>query len=554
MKKNFKKLISLVLCLCMILPSVAVTANADLFTLATERAVTPIISIGGDSLPIAYDNETKHFSIESTLNLLSDSGDGSIKEAAFNILYPFILEGIASGNWDNYYAAVEKELGDLFEGVRLDDNGDPTPGTGVPQEFKDAMAVSMKTDRQVNGTYGERDYTFSYDWRLDPMAIADELNEFIEGVKAATNSPQVSLSVRCLGCNVALAYIYKYGTESIKGLGIDVATSLGADFLSGVLSGDFGIDGNAIDRLIDDLRVFNKSDVDSLITSTIKMLENTGILDAVTDVARKEIYAKIEYGIISALAMGALMSFPGYWGMVGPDKFDDALVYVFGEEGSEKRERYAGLIEKITVFNNDVKAHATQVFKAAADNGINVGVISKYGTQMVPVLKKGDIIGDQYVSVEHSSFGATTSGSLYDTFSDEYIAERTALGLEKYISPDLQIDASTCLFPDSTWFFKGVGHGYYTTQECNILVRVMDADHQLTIDDFEWTQFVAYSYPERKAEPMTAENCHVENWNVNKVADQPEGKKQTLMSKLTAFLGWLIVVFTRIAQKLGLAK
>lgn len=56
-----------------------------------------------------------------------------------------------------------------------------------------------------------------------------------------------------------------------------------------------------------------------------------------------------------------------------------------------------------------------------------------------------------------SSLGATVS-KIGTAFSDEYIESRKALGYEKYISPDRQTDASTCVFPEYTWFLKNAIH------------------------------------------------------------------------------------------------
>jgi len=401
------------------------------------------------------------------------------------------------------------------------------------------------------GRYSEKTYTYYYDWRLDPIELADDLHEYIEGIKKATGHDKVTLNCRCLGTNVALAYIAKYGTDSLKGFGIDVATSNGADFLSGIISGDFGIDGNSIVRMLMDLQSLEEGfNVSPLITSTIELLSNVGVLDTLSQVARRELYAEIEYGIISALATATFLTFPCYWGLVTPEDFDTALTYVFGEEGSEKRIKYAGLIEKITVYNDTVKVNVDDILKKTSEDGVNLCFISKYGTQMVPVLKEGSVLGDQYVSVEKSSFGATPS-TLYDTLSDEYIAERTELGYGKYISPDKQIDASTCLFPDFTWFVKGCAHGFYSTNERDLILITIDANRQLTINDFPWTQFIIFSYDTVAFEPMTEENCNIESWgDADNSVDNLETKEERLSSLLKSLFKWLKAIIDTLKQLL----
>ena len=552
-----KKIISVLLALCIIFVSTP-------FALAynTEPTVTcddPVIYIGGDSDRIYYNNDTQSFRIDDIFGLAEGAEDNKVTEAAFNILKPFILEGIAFGKWDNYYAAVEKEIGEMFEPIMLDENGnvpeDSDSGIGKEATAANQWAMTHNlADR--NGKYSEKAYKFNYDWRLDPIELADNLHEYIEAVKTATGHSKVSIDCKCLGTNVVLAYIQKYGTGSLKGVGIDVATSNGADFLSGILSGDFGIDGNSVVRLISDIEVFEDDfSVSPIVTSTIELLANTGVLDTLSAVARKTIYDKIEYGIISALATSTFLTMPCYWALVSTEDFDDALVYVFGEEGSKKREEYAGLIDKITVYNETIKKNVDDILlslKEPASDGktVNLCIISKYGTQMVPMLKDGSILGDQYVSAKNSSFGATTS-TVYDTLSDEYIAQREAAGFGKYISPDKQIDASTCLFPDYTWFIKGCSHGFYSTQERDLILSVIDAVRQLEIGDFDWTQFIVFDYENQTFEPMTEDNCHNENWEADKDIEKPQSKSQRLRSLILSLIKWLKSIFVALTKSFG---
>lgn len=567
-----KKFISILLAAMVLFTAMPVYAAPN--SEPTVYCDDPTIYIAGDSGKIYYDNGTKYFSIDDVFAVIGlDSGNESddedqaegtnaVLEASMNILLPFILEGIASGKWDNYYAAVEKEIGDLFEPIKLDENGNIPEGSdsGLGNTEKASLKHTMTHNiTSKNGKYHEKAYTFFYDWRLDPMEIADELHAYIEAVKNATGHDKVSINCRCLGSNVALAYIYKYGIGSVsnieaeqvnadvfaelKGLGIDVSTSNGSDFLSGIISGDFGIDGNSIVRFIADTAYFEDSfDVSPVITTTIELLSNLGVIDKLTEVARRELYAEIEYGIISALATATFLTMPCYWALVSVEDFDTALTYVFGEEGSEKRTKYAGLIEKITVYNDTVKVNGGKILEIAQKNGTNMCVVSKYGVQMLPVLKEGDIVGDQYVSVENSSFGATTS-DIYGTLPEEYIAEREALGYGKYISPDKQIDASTCLFRDYTWFIKGCSHGFYSTWERDLLLTTIDADTQLTIDDFPYTQFIIYNYEENLFTAMTEENCDIENWEAEDDIENPQTEEEKKTSIFVSFIRWLTAIF-----------
>ncbi len=552
-----KKVISVILCLVMIfaLAALAFAGYAEIKVTCDD----PVIYIAGDSGALYYENDTKKFCIDQASNLLKD-GEGDtnqkIYEATANILLPFILEGIAFDKWDNYYAAVEKEIGELFAPVRLDENGNVPEGSdcGIGREAKADRIRKMTTDlADSSGKYSEETYLYNYDWRLDPIELADDLHEYIEGVKKATGHSKVSIVCKCLGTNVMLAYVNKYGTDSLKGIGVGVSTSNGADFLSGAISGDFTIDGSGLVRLGKELAVTKNFTVHPLILATIELLANTGVIDTLTATARKLLYARIEYGIISALATSTMMTYPCYWALVTPEDFEDGLDYAFGKEGSEKRKQYAGLIEKITVYNETIKKHTYEIMKKIKNpdkdgNSVNLIIVSKYGTQMVPCIKDEGALADNYVSVVKSSFGATTS-TIYDTLSDEYIAQRVAEGKGKYISLDKKIDASTCLYPDYTWFIKNCEHGYYPYEERRLVLAVIDADKQLTPNDFKYSQFSVFDYSTDTISEMNEENCNTAYWKADKDLEQPQTPAQRLVSFLRSLLNWLKAIFQSLTKK-----
>ena len=66
---------------------------------------------------------------------------------------------------------------------------------------------------------------------------------------------------------------------------------------------------------------------------------------------------------------------------------------------------------------------------------------------------------------------------------------------------------------------------------------------QLTIDDFEYTQFIVYDNETETAYPMTEENCKTEAWEADKKFDRPETQKQTLFAFVFALLNWLVEFF-----------
>lgn len=519
MKKILSFFMVLVLIFTLTLPAYADWSDSQ------SQIPVILISGDGDSIYDAQGNEVFRFS--KIVSMLT-SIDGEVaKESALKVVQPMLLEGLLRDDWDNFYAALETEITKIFAKCRLDENGEVSDGSGISQERKDYMANARVTDaKQGKGYYGLYDYRFWYDWRLDPIVIAGEFNAYIKDIKKATGAPKVAIVTRCLGTSVVMAYIAKYGLEDIHGIGFNGSVANGAEILSETISGKFRVDGKAVSRLLKDVDALGWLDIDEFITSTVDLAVNSGIVDGAIGVTEAILYNKLVEGMTSALALSTFFTWPSYWSAVTTEDYDDAIHHVFGPEGSEKRTQYAGLIAKLDNYNEVVRKNVPELFKSIKQSGANVGVISKYGYQIVPVIESSDAVADQFASVTRSSFGATTS-KVHNTLSDEYIVQRVTEGKGKYISPDKQIDASTCIYPDYTWFTKGSSHSNWSLCENNLMHIVATADRQLTVDDFEYTQFMVYNEETGLMEPMTKDNNNTTNW--------PDEEPTTILGKIKLF-------------------
>lgn len=553
MKKSIKKLVSVLLA-ALIVFTVAAPATAVAWNAYSSQI--PIVQLFGDGQALYAEDGTKLLAYRDILGKINSDKEESDEEkdnseiykATANILLPFLIEGLGTGNYDNYYKNLQKEIGDLFEGILLDNNGNVSNGSGINPANLVNMERDLSQDKKIGkGYYDARDYTFSYDWRLDPLEVADTLHTYIERVKAVTGSNEVCLIGRCLGSSVVTAYVAKYGMEGIHGIGFDGGVVNGSEVISESISGKFKLDGNALNRFLADCNALGMFKVDSFINETIDLLSKAGVFETVAGVTKETIYYTVVKGVTSALALSTFFTFPSYWAAVKSEDYEEAKEYVFGSEGSEKRQEYAGLIAKLDNYNEKVRQKIPEIMDTINDNG-NLAVIAKYGVQIVPIIKSRNVIGDQFASIECASYGATAS-DVYSTLSDEYIAQRVAEGKGKYISPDKQIDASTCQFPDQTWFVKGAKHSQWTQTETDILCTVISADRQLTVDESPLSQFIVYKFDESKAYQMTEENCDTYYWKANKQADQPESKASRLMFFLFALARWFMSLINRIRAK-----
>lgn len=567
MKKTLKKSISFFLAITMLIGIWSVTVQAKTTEWISQGlSDVPIIRISGDGEALVDENGNKVFHYKDFASILEsddeeeEGEDGELLESIANVLMPFLIDGLLNDKWDAYYENLQNEISELFENSLLDKDGNAQYGTGLRQERIDKMNNTRHNDQAWYNSDGVKYYVhdrywFYYDWRLDPIESAAVLKSFIDDILASTGCTEVGIIASCLGTNVVTAYLAVYpehAAKSIRGIAFDGSVVCGAEMLSEAISGKFNIDAAAINRTLKDCGAIGMFDVDEFINTTLEMLDRTGVLDAVIGRGKEWIYYKLVEGVTSALALSTFYTWPNYWACVSTQDYATAMEYVFGPEGSEKRTEYAGLIAKLENYNTVVRERVPEILTNAVNSGVNFGVVSKYGFQTLPICETNYLVSDQFASVGRSSFGATT-GTIYNDLSDEYIASREEAGFGKYISPDRQIDASTCLFPDSTWFIKGSSHSNWSDWELRLLYDIASSKEQVTINNSCWpSQFVVYSYtnPDDDSDGeiavMTEENCDTENWEADDSVDNPKNKYSRLFIALTALINWLLEIIIKI--------
>ena len=92
------------------------------------------------------------------------------------------------------------------------------------------------------------------------------------------------------------------------------------------------------------------------------------------------------------------------------------------------------------------------------------------------------------------------------TSFDKFIEIAKINGTDRYISPDKKIDASTCLYPDKTWFIKNLNHKDFP-DVVNLLMAEMinNPDFSITSDE-SYPQFMVYDAEKDNILPLVAEN------------------------------------------------
>ncbi len=556
-----KKSISIVLALVMVFTMFSMPVSA-----ATEekREKCPIILISGSSVDIC---DAEGNIIPTGFDVLTDdSGDGlstdAIIESAKNILEPFLFEGLTDDEWENYGKALYEELAPIWDTTQLDGDGNAKYGTGVAQaeiDYWDNIAQTVDTGK--DGKFKVNDYKFRYDWRLSPYDHVDRLHRFIKDVIKTTGCSQVALAARCIGGSIITAYLDTYGDEKlVKKVFFDETMSNGSSVISDCFSGKIKFSDKHAQAYILESKYFGEEygvgiDLAGIDELTIQLIEE--MFDYITQAGiTTSILGKVEelYERLYEVFMPAMLLATGigtwanYWVSVYDEDFDRAIDLIFGEEGSETRAEFAGLIEKIEYIREHLVSDRTALYKRfSEDYGVQFGILASYGLANAPITEHYDETGDVLVGIQDSSFGATSSG-LFDKLPQDYIDSRVATGYGDYISPDGKIDASTCLFPETTWFIKNKHHdlgGYeylveYFTQYSNVTV----SSNNKNISRF--LVYTGESYP--GFVNMTEENMEDGVW-ITDVTQNPTFS--SIMVSFVSFMTTVLSVITEFIRALG---
>ncbi len=495
-----KKIISFILSVIIVLTTV-IFAVPSVFA-AEDGADIPVIHLSGYGGKIVRDNP------DGTTQTIYpfQIPEGYIEEKVDEIL-PVFAEAFFTQQWGEFCDVLVDALVPVFEPLALDNNGNVTDGSRIDWKWTRAGLTDRK---MANGKYSVTAYKFYYDWRLDPIEIADVLHQYIEDVLYVTKSEKVALYGRCLGSNVVAAYMDKYDGEYVKEVIHYASSFYGATQCSKAFTGEMFLHADGAERFIYDYDLGLEDLYNDLIRSLVTLLNKTYGLD-VACWAVNNVVEDIYLDIFPEVMRAGFGTFPSYWSMVSDGDYNRAMETVF--HGVDVNE-YSGLIDKIVNYRNNVRLDFESDTKKFIDNGIEISNIVKYGIQTLPVTENGNELSDMTVTVRESSFGATAA-EVEDVLSDEYIDNAIVNGTARFISPDKQIDASTCLLPETTWFIKNIVHNYFPDCVNGLVSQIVNNDGYDVLSDKEYPQYLVFDKESETISAMTADNMNTtERWNV----------------------------------------
>lgn len=486
-----KRIISVILTVSLIVSSVF---SLSLFAFAQSKVDgtdIPTVYVGGQGQTIYDKDGNVIYPIDLSMDEVMAFAENNAET---------YLNAVLTQDFDEFFDELYNFLYPVLSTIALDENGDRTDGSYNEWSW----SRDRLNGNKVDGVYPINRYNFHYDWRLDPLENAVLLRQYIEDVLYVTGENKVELIGRCLGANVAEAYLYLYDGEYIDTYLQYASASQGSFMISKLISGKMGLYPDAIEHFFIDNDFGLGDDVKTIIDSIVTILNKTYGLDLICNIFNYS-YEDIYMDIIPRLIGATYGTFPGYWSMVMDCDYEEAKevsLYSRGYDADSK------MVKRLDDFHYNVMMNKEQLFSEMKEKGVNICNITKYGYAPYFFLRDVEQLNDDTCFVTASSEGATTSTTT-GILPIPYIVRAMIEENDKYISPDFKIDASTCLNPDSTWFIKNLKHADFPNVVNDLMVNILN-NNDCTVDSFEnYPQFLVYDG--EKLNVMDSENQNTDS-------------------------------------------
>ncbi len=418
---------------------------------------------------------------------MDDIKSAVLSESVFTNLGKFLI----TQNWDYIGDALIPAANSVFADGACDNNGNPKAGTGIDWDYNTAYIPQSSNHRSTEYV------SFYYDWRIDPMVVAQQLDVFINRVCVATGHTKVNLDGFSMGSVIVMAYIAQYGYNKLEGVLLSSPAFNGTVTCGEPYAKMIDVDGLAVARFMDEML---DDDVQGqLIKTLINLLYKTKVIDGAGLFVDKLMEEQGDR-VYNEAMLKSLATMPGLWGLIPDGLYEKARDDLLAGDA-----RYTALIQTIDNYHNNVQEKGDELIAGLLERNIKFGIISKYGSQLTPCIDGWDLMGDSVIDTKGTSFGATCA-TLEGTLGENYV-QKVNCG-HNHISPDNQIDASTCKYPEYTWFVRELMHSNSCPDYDKLCDYILNSGSQVTVrDSAAYPQFLLYNKADNTIVPMTAANC-----------------------------------------------
>lgn len=463
MKKLFKKVIAMALCLSMLMSAGALGASAKTDTDCGGKCKhSPVIVLPGinHSPTYLYDENDEPYMyndshVGGTLLILNEA---ALSAGAILKVVASALGTIALQTNLGLDKVVYDLVSDIFKFQRCDENGDHIENLKTKRWNH---SLEHMSEEDLEWTYrmvpmqalveeiGEDHvYFFTFNLVGDPMKSADDLKAYVEMVKEQTGHDKVTFLPVSLGGTILTAYLEKYGHGDLDQIVNAVACLDGTDIVADMLAREWRLEDEYLyHQFIANIFVESEG------VPTLGYLINT-ILHIVP---RSGINALLS-GAMSAIIDNMIVNCPQFWAMLPSYRYE-ALADRYLADKPVLRERTDSFQQaRLNLKQNLLDAVADGV-RVNSIAGANLDLGEEMYTYFNIVASAEKVNSDGIVNLTSTTLGAT--GAAHGQTLDDVDYEKNTYCKDpthNHVSPDNMVDTSTAILPENTWIFLDQHH------------------------------------------------------------------------------------------------
>ena len=392
-----------------------------------------------------------------------------------------------TGNTERSAADFMKVLEYMMGRLACDSNGDSLYNVTfekreLPTQDKHRVA-DYCYDTQADEFNGKSQYSYYYDFRLDPMDNARGLNDYIGYIKNLTGHKKVAVVCHSQGNTVVAAYLSMYKNKDVSKILFLSPAYKGLSLIGHLFNSDVSLRGksDAFELYFKGLLGYSPSR--EFVGALISLLNDYGVLPYLTNILQDMFDDQYET-ILNEELMKVFGTMPAIWSFCPDEYYESAKKKLL--DPSE----YAGLIKRIDSYHYGVQNRFESILRDCESRGMKFAIICGYDISTIPVAENPQGQSDILIDTNYMSLGAVCADAGTCFGADYKQAKRPG---RNYISPDRKIDASTCLYPDRTWFIKGQKHDDFYAAYETFLTGLLTFKGQPTVDTYGgYSQFMCY--------------------------------------------------------------
>lgn len=456
-----KKLISVLLCAVLVACIFVPCASA---VPAVEEQYPIVVVPGYSSSPLIYygeDGTREHvwgLDIDAILAKVLGNIAGVLKGLGLAVteIDSAYLADLIGDNFEDFVGKLKcnPDGSSTYNVIPLFENtAEATNAANIAEEYGDTTSYQWEPDiigtiREAAGGM-EMFYNFNCDFRMGAVENAHRLRALIEDIVATTGYEKVNILAVSHGGQVSATYLNLYAEDTLVNNAVLTVPAIGGAALA------YDILTNSI--------VFDE-------VTLLYFVENGMVLE-------EDYHILVEaqqLGFLDPLLENLVpyvLDIIGYWGSIWdfvPLKYYEDL----------KAEMLDPVASADLIAASDemhaLMANMGERLNVARDNGTDIHIIAGTGMPSVTGLQENS---DGIITTEAST-GALCA-PYGQRFADGYT--QAVASENYYVSPSMEIDASTAYLPDNTWFVDGLFHGMtywdlYSRELMYILLLTEDID------------------------------------------------------------------------------